>query len=106
MIDFLYYGEANVDQDSLDAFLGLAQELKLQGLTGSSSEVNPGDSKINRNAPEEKIEEGNYFLETTPNTPKQLNVYDSHAKTEPTSHTLVSVVEAEQLKEQIKSMMT
>ena len=106
MIDFLYYGEANVDQESLDAFLGLAQELKLQGLTGSSGEVNTEDPKINGNTPEEKIEEGNYLLETTPNTPKQLNVYDSHAKTEPTSHTLVSVVEAEQLNEQIKSMMT
>ena len=35
-----------------------------------------------------------------------MNVYDSHAKTEPSSRTLVSVVEAEQLNEQIKSMMT
>ena len=36
MIDFLYYGEANVNQESLDAFLALAEELKLKGLTGSS----------------------------------------------------------------------
>ena len=46
MVDFLYYGKANVDQESLNPFLGLAQELKLQGLTGSSGEVNPGDPKI------------------------------------------------------------
>ena len=38
MIDFLYYGEANVNQENLDAFLGLAEELKLKGLTGSTAE--------------------------------------------------------------------
>ena len=37
MVDFLYFGEANVDQESLELFLGLAEELKLKGLTGSSS---------------------------------------------------------------------
>ena len=40
MVDFLYYGEANVNQESLDVFLGLAEELKLKGLTGSSTESN------------------------------------------------------------------
>ena len=35
IIDFLYYGEANVNQESLDVFLGLAEELRLKGLTGS-----------------------------------------------------------------------
>ena len=34
MVDFLYFGEANVNQESLDAFLGLAEELKLKGLSG------------------------------------------------------------------------
>ena len=29
MVDFLYFGEANVDQESLEVFLGLAEELKL-----------------------------------------------------------------------------
>ena len=32
MVDFIYFGEANVDQEGLDAFLGLAEELKLKGL--------------------------------------------------------------------------
>ena len=35
MIDFLYSGEANIFQDDLDAFLALAEELRLKGLTGS-----------------------------------------------------------------------
>ena len=34
IVDFLYFGEANVFQENLDAFLSLAEELKLKGLTG------------------------------------------------------------------------
>ena len=29
LVDFLYYGEANVNQEKLDTFLGLAEELRL-----------------------------------------------------------------------------
>ena len=36
IVDFLYYGEANVEEDSLDAFLKLADELQLKGLTDIS----------------------------------------------------------------------
>ena len=35
ILDFLYFGEANVFQDNLDSFLALAEELKLKGLTGN-----------------------------------------------------------------------
>ena len=35
ILDFIYFGEANVNQDNLDSFLAIAEELKLQGLTGS-----------------------------------------------------------------------
>ena len=38
MIEFLYKMEANVNQDSLDDFLGLADELKLKGLTKTKTE--------------------------------------------------------------------
>jgi len=38
MIDFLYYGEANVYQENLDSFLSVAEELQLKGLMGSSAE--------------------------------------------------------------------
>ena len=34
IIDFLYHGEANVLQESLDSFLAIASELKLEGLMG------------------------------------------------------------------------
>ena len=39
MIDFLYSGEANVLQDDLDAFLALAEELRLKGLAGSGEKI-------------------------------------------------------------------
>ena len=38
MLDFLYYGEANVYQDNLDAFLAIAEEFQLKGLTGKIDE--------------------------------------------------------------------
>ena len=34
IVDFLYFGDANVYQENLDAFLALAEELKLKGLSG------------------------------------------------------------------------
>ena len=34
IVDFLYFGEANVFHENLDAFLSTAEELKLKGLTG------------------------------------------------------------------------
>ena len=36
IMDFLYFGQANVLQDNLDSFLALAEELNLKGLSGSS----------------------------------------------------------------------
>merc|ERR1711934_1255837 len=33
ILDFLYFGEANVCQKNLDSFLAIAEELKLKGLT-------------------------------------------------------------------------
>ena len=37
IMDFLYFGEANVLQENLDSFLALAEELRLKGLTGSGT---------------------------------------------------------------------
>ena len=34
IMDFMYYGEANIYQESLDTFLTIAEELKLKGLDG------------------------------------------------------------------------
>ena len=37
ILDFLYFGKANVYQENLDSFLAIAEELKLEGLTGQST---------------------------------------------------------------------
>ena len=37
IVDFLYYGEAEIDQERLDSFLAVAEELKVTGLTTQRS---------------------------------------------------------------------
>jgi hypothetical protein len=37
ILDFLYYGEANVYEENVDGFLALAEELQLKGLTASDT---------------------------------------------------------------------
>ena len=36
ILDFLYFGEANVYQEDLDSFLAIAEEIQLKGLTGQT----------------------------------------------------------------------
>ena len=38
IVDFLYFGEANVVQENLDGFLALAAELQLKGLSGKEED--------------------------------------------------------------------
>ena len=37
ILDFIYFGEANVYQENLDSFLVIAEELKLKGLSDQTS---------------------------------------------------------------------
>ena len=39
IMDYIYNGEVNIFQDSLDRFLGVAQKLKLEGLMGNEDNV-------------------------------------------------------------------
>ena len=45
MIDFLYYGEAKLYQESIDSFLAIAEELNLKGLTGKGKTEDNKDIK-------------------------------------------------------------
>ena len=38
ILDFFYYGEAIIYQESLDRFLRIAEELQLKGLNGGEGE--------------------------------------------------------------------
>ena len=79
MVDFLYFKEANVKQEGLDAFLGLAEELKLLGLTTGDRNKDEQDTK-----PQTQLNDST--LNATFNAPVK--------------------VEADEMDEQIKSMMT
>ena len=102
IVDFLYFGEANVKQESLDAFLGLAEELRLKGLT----ESNTKDQLRNKtNIQEMNVEDEERRDQKFPHITKLSSLNKFEAKTESSSVALVSV-EAHQLDDQIKSMMT
>ena len=46
ILDFLYFGEANIFQEDLDSFLTIADKIKLKGFTGqTSNNVLQGDPK-------------------------------------------------------------
>ena len=47
IVDFLYFGEADVFQENLDSFLAIADELQLKGLMGQTNE--DGDTKEDTN---------------------------------------------------------
>jgi hypothetical protein len=49
IVDFIYFGEVNVHQEDLEAFLALADELQLKGLAGCKplAEDNVEDTKPN-----------------------------------------------------------
>jgi len=40
IVDFLYYGEVEVSQENMSAFMAIADELKIKGLTGIEGELN------------------------------------------------------------------
>ena len=44
IMDFLYFGETNIEQENLESFLELAEELKLKGLTKGNE--NMADEKF------------------------------------------------------------
>ena len=96
MVDFLYHGEAKVNQENLDAFLALAEELKLKGLTGAAENSEKTDEH-----PENIVAVKNRDSKPIPNL---ANTYRKGPDSEYSSGGLVSV-QTEHLDQQIKSMM-
>ena len=50
IVDFMYYGEANIDQDNVEAFLALADELQLQGLSGTEQNEKMHKNELSSNS--------------------------------------------------------
>ena len=59
IVDFLYFGEANIQQEKLDSFLAIAEELQLKGLMGRDDQPEVLQKEIHKRhqaktLPEEK----------------------------------------------------
>ena len=105
MVDFLYFGEASVEQESLETFLGLAEELKLEGLTSSLTEANRNELRGKEAALQKKITKRKHTVKTTPSETKPLD-FNSSGKGESSLPCAMVSVEEYQIEEQVKSMMT
>ena len=46
VVDFLYYGEANIVEEKLETFLAIAEELKLKGLEGGETNVEAEENSV------------------------------------------------------------
>ena len=66
VLDFLYFGEANVYQEHLDFFLAIAEQLQLKGLTDQTSsnyDMLDEQEKLTKPKPVEKVKVS--FLQST-----------------------------------------
>ena len=74
ILDFLYFGETNVEQENLEAFLALAEELRLKGLTGPSNETKYDFEEL----PQKKIPQIKLQTESVPNEETPMDFHRLH----------------------------
>ena len=105
IIDFLYFGEANVFQDDLDSFLAIAEEIQLKGLTGqTSSDLMEEQEKTQ---PLEPIFESKDFLKKS-TTNREDIVHDKDVESKTSMALALSNQprrDLQALDEKVKSMM-
>ena len=104
IVDFLYFGEANVFQENLDSFLSVAEELRLEGLTGTASEEVEEQKS--------KAEPARYFPKKRENAQGNRTPSNVEYQMQPNSDSTVAVQEnqisigLQDLDDKIRSMMT
>ena len=103
MLDFLYFGEASVNQESLEVFLGLAEELELKGLTNTSWSNNQ-DYETKPPPTENNFEQKIHEVESFSYVRRPLVECNRNTETKSSSVAMVSV-DTHPLDEQVKSMM-
>jgi len=119
IVDFLYYGEANVYQENIDSFLSIAEELDLKGLTGNSDNSEPVEENIVKPEPKRKKSQSTSTLPNVDNfhiKEKRKGLYDvqrTSAKVTDTTIavqnrtvTNVNITDIQELDDLVKSMMT
>ena len=113
ILDFLYYGEANIYEDNLDSFLAIAEDLKLKGLSGQSQDITTKDPPRQTYLDRESIK----MEVATENTNKDLFInendsFDIIDKDDSISKNKIVIADQKiqvdlfELDEKIKSMMT
>ena len=105
IVDFLYFGKTNVEQENLEAFLALAEELRLQGLTGSGES---NETKYHYEEPSQKnTPQSNQHTESVQNVETPTDFHPPHEeKVFPSEMPITMVSEdVQQLDEQVMSMM-
>ena len=55
IVDFLYFGEANIFRENLDSFLAIAEELKVNGLTIGPDEIDKKDEEFKTSPKDEEV---------------------------------------------------
>ena len=110
VVDFLYLGEANVFQESLDSFLGIAEELKLKGLTDQTRDAE-NKKEISSGNPMQQV--NSKSLHKLKKSSMKKDPLGSYAQTSPAkSYNDAKVAipnflswDLQQLDEKVKSMM-
>ena len=106
IVDFLYYGEANVYQENLDSFLAIAEELQLKGLEGSKDQQGSYEEEQLKPKEKYKTDSNSSTLITqkiVKETTHDLNITGSTTLALP--KTSVSSASLQELDETVKSMM-
>ena len=113
IVDFLYCGEANVDQENLDSFLAIAEELQLKGLRGTDDDKRLKEKEIQMK-PAHMAPELNYLREQkTPHRrilTKEVSNFDELSTKAETENNALALQthfsgDLQQLDETVKSMM-
>ena len=100
ILDFLYFGEANVFQEDLDSFLAIAEEIQLKGLTGQTNTTDLVEEQEN------PIHKRN--IEVKKSIPREMNLKPREiASNNSTAIAITSEISAslQALDEKVKSMM-
>ena len=106
IMDFLYNGEANVFQDSLDAFLALAEILKLKGLSGGAEAEEKSVKETPR--PQGRIDQSmKQEIDEQVFPPKSNFIFpSSYESTVALTNSKLIVEDIEDMDKQIKSLIT
>ena len=59
LLDFLYQGEANVDQENINSFLQLAEDLQLRGLNQTTEEILSQIKPVKKGRPKKYFKRAN-----------------------------------------------